>query len=214
MDGNSYAALHRSMAFPRRRPSRLRSPWRTIGGSPELPASVGAANTRGLSGENRGTGRRCSQSYEFFPVDGTPGTTGASGPIHTARPSHQNTAYWPSLRLRSSASATARFRTSRTMSSCSCPSGMTVSNSVATASFPAVSLRGTRPAARTRSPKAKDVRPLRRPESVMAELRQRRRRGHLPIQSPRVSAARAPASRTRSSSARALRTRRPCTPWR
>src|SRR5450759_4766222 len=44
------------------------------------------------------------------------------------------------------------------------------------------------------------------------EALKRRRGGHLPIQSPKVSAAPAPASRTRFPSGRALRTRRPCTP--
>jgi hypothetical protein len=45
------------------------------------------------------------------------------------------------------------------------------------------------------------------------EAVKRQRGDHRPIQSPRVSAARAPASRTRFPSARALRIRRSCTPW-
>ena len=53
------------------------------------------------------------------------------------------------------------------------------------------------------------------PEDVAGtgQALKRRRGGHVPIQSPRVSAARAPASRTRFPSGRALKTRRPCTPW-
>jgi hypothetical protein len=49
--------------------------------------------------------------------------------------------------------------------------------------------------------------------SRTGETLKRRPEGHLPIQSPRVSAARAPASRTRFLSGRALKTRRLCTPW-
>lgn len=100
---------HHDCARPGGRPATL------------LPSRVNAANTRAFRARRRQAGRWCSRGYEFFPVDGTPGTTGASGPIHTAQPSRQNTAYWPSLRLRSSASATARFRTSNTMASYSCP---------------------------------------------------------------------------------------------
>ena len=111
MEGNSYAAPHRSMTLSKKKTitialaladDRLLSRAARERGRCEYP--------RPFSRERRQAGRRCSRGYEFFPADGTLGTTGASGPVHTTRPSRQITAYWPSLRLRSSASATARFQ--------------------------------------------------------------------------------------------------------
>ena len=53
---------------------------------------------------------------------------------------------------------------------------------------------------------------LRENVSRTREAIKRRWGGHVPIQSPRVSAAQAPASRTRFPTGRAWKTRRPCTP--
>jgi hypothetical protein len=68
-------------SFPRRRPSRIAvalADDRLL----SRAAVLGCEHLWPLRGERRQAGRRCSRGYEFFPVDGTPGTTGASGPVH------------------------------------------------------------------------------------------------------------------------------------